>query len=69
MEEDLGEPTYTEALAMRLQKAINLLDVANHLLKGFVKWHGITNERLLKIIADNDEFVKGGVFATKSGEV
>lgn len=68
MEETVLSTKYAE-MAMRLQKAINLLDVANHLLKGFIKWHGITNERLLKIIAGIDEFVKGGVFGNESGEV
>jgi len=55
------ETLYAEKF-VKLQKAINLLRVASHLLKGFIKWHNITNERLLKIVADIDELVASGVF-------
>lgn len=61
MENSVLETMYAEKV-VRLQKAINLLRVASHLLKGFIKWHGITNARMLQIVSDIDELVASGVF-------
>lgn len=61
METSVLETRYIES-AVKLQRAINLLRVASHLLKGFIKWHDITNAYMLEIVSGIDELVASGVF-------